>query len=779
MRSEGIYCQDNIIDDGILHRFANQGKGDKGCWYVFFGKAGAFGDWSQGINEKWSSSQERLSDVDRQQIRDQIAKSKKILEKELGDRQLNVAKQAQNWWDRLNQTGFSPYLDRKQVRPYGIRYGKEAIAIPLYNIEGKLWSLQTIYPNGDKKFLSGGRKKGCFYPIGDIKGSEEIYVCEGFATGASIYQATEVPTVVAFDAGNLEPVISAIKQKYPDKKITIGADNDQWKEKNVGLESANQAALKHGCQVILPHFTKASEANRKPTDFNDLHCLEGVEEVKRQLSLNSSDNIWPDPQPIKEELLPVKSLPPEIIPEPLRDYCVDIAHRMQCPIDYVAIGLLTMISSVIGTGCAVRPKQKDNWQIVPNLWGVIVGNPSVLKSPSLNEALKPLARLENQAHEKYQTEYKNYLADVELYKTEKDGLISGIKKSAKSGSGKPDNLTKQYNELKEPEEPCEKRFRTNNATVEKMGELLAKNPRGLLLFHDELAGLLASWNKEGHETDRAFYLQAWNGSGHYFTDRISRGTIRIDNVCISILGGIQPTVLRKYLYSLLNGFANDGLFQRFQLLAYPDPVKNWKLVDQLPNKEAMEQVFQIVESIAIMDFIANGAHQDTNEAIPYFRFSDAAQKIFYEWLEDLESKVRQKEEEQVIIEHLTKYRKLMPSLALIFHIVGIASGNMSSLIEPDTIKQAAAWCDYLESHMRRVYGLVLGGNSHLASILATKIKKNILHTPFNLRDVYRKGWSSLKTRDEAEMACEELAQLGWLKEADGCYAINPKVWEKK
>lgn len=775
----GIICKDPIVGDGILYRFANKGSGDKDCWYIFYGSAGAFGDWSQGINEKWSMKQDHLSDWERKQVREQRSKAKKAADEEIARRHQEVAIHTKGLWERLKQSGSSHYLDRKQVPPYGIRYGKEAIAIPLHDIEGKIWSLQTIDHDGNKRFLKGGRKKGCFFSMGTLQNSEMFYICEGYSTGASIHQATGMPVIVAFDASNLEPVVLAIRTKWPNKSITICADNDQWKDKNVGLESAQTVAIKHNCKILYPIFEQVKIRSEKPTDFNDLHCLGGIDMLKEQLEGGKSEEIWPDPQSIKEELLPIKSLPPEIIPLPLREYCVDIAHRMQCPIDYVVIGLLTMISSVIGSGCAIRPKQRDNWQIIPNLWGMIVGNPSVLKSPALNEVLKSLARLESQAYEKYQAEYKNYLSDIELNKIKKSGIMSGIKKSVKSGAGQQNDLEKQLHELTEKEEPCEKRFRTNNATIEKMGELLAKNPRGLLLFHDELAGLLASWSKEGHETDRAFYLQAWNGSDHYSTDRIGRGTIRIGNVCISILGGIQPTVLRKYLDRTLNTLGNDGLFQRFQLLVYPDPVKDWQLIDQRPKKEAADQVFQIVEFISTMDFVANGANQDASETIPYFRFTDDAQQIFYEWLEDLERKLSQDDDESLIIEHLAKYRKLMPALSLIFHLVGIASGNVSKLIECDTIKKAAAWCDYLESHMRRIYGLVLGGNSHLAKILATKIKKQLLQTPFSLRDVYRKGWSSLRTRDEAEMACEELMRLGWLREVDGGYSINPKIWEKK
>ena len=113
--------------------------------------------------------------------------------------------------------------------------------------------------------------------------------------------------------------------------------------------------------------------------------------------------------------------------------------------------------------------------------------------------------------------------------------------------------------------------------------MLRDNPFGLLIMRDELAGLLASWEKEGREGDRAFYLEAWNGSSSFDTDRIGRGSIRIPNLCASIFGGIQPDKLTMYLEQAANSLANDGMLQRFQLLVYPDPVP-WRYVDQFPNK---------------------------------------------------------------------------------------------------------------------------------------------------------------------------------------------------
>ena len=108
-------------------------------------------------------------------------------------------------------------------------------------------------------------------------------MAEGFATAVTIHKATNCPVVVCFDAGNVEHVLGNLKTKYPNKDFIIAADNDMWKENNVGKEKAEIAAIKYDAKVILPSF-KYGHKDHLPTDFNDLEKLSGINEVKRQIS---------------------------------------------------------------------------------------------------------------------------------------------------------------------------------------------------------------------------------------------------------------------------------------------------------------------------------------------------------------------------------------------------------------------------------------------------------------------------------------------------------------
>ncbi len=723
---------------------------------------------------------------------------------EMQRKQEEAAILANHLWQEASQEGHSNYLKQKQVLSYGLRFSADRygrfLVIPLYDTQGKLWNVQKIYdpqpdPSNHKWFLTGGRKKGCFYVLGHPLRQESVgnpyLICEGYATGASLHAATGLSVVVAFDANNLDPVLASLQEALPSLEVMIAADNDQWHAKGVnkGLEEAQKAASVFGCSVIYPTF-KAEHHVLKPTDFNDLHCLEGLEAVQNQVKLARHKDVWHNPQTIHHDLLPVEPLPLAMVPESLKLWLQDISYRMQCPLEQAAIPALVMIGSVIGAGCSIRPKRHDSWMIVPNLWGGIIGPPSSLKSPALAETLSPLVHLEKEAREEFQAEQENYLRTLEAYKIMKDAKVSQIKSGLKSSQGSLsyDIIAGEMNQLEIPEEPSCRRFKTNDTTIEKMTELLEQNPRGLMLFRDELMGLLTMWDRQGREADRAFYLEAWNGYGSHTTDRIERGTTHCDHMCVSIMGGTQPTKILRYLQKAIRGIDNDGLVQRFQLFVYPDDHKNWKLVDHYPDQAAKQKVFQIVKTISEMDFIHQGAYQEEEKGIPYYRFSQEAQELFYEWLTELETVKLRGSEDPILVEHLAKYRKLMPALALIFHVIEVANGTADGDVSLEAAQKAAAWCDFLELHAKRIYGMARNITLSAAAILFKNLKQHKLENGFTVRDVYRKEWSLLSDKEVAQDACDELVHLGWLKEivtetAVGqkgkvTYKINPKIGAK-
>ncbi len=175
------------------------------------------------------------------------------------------------------------YLAKKNIFSHGLMEYKGTIVIPAYDANGTLWTLQFIDTEGKKRFLSGGKKKGCFFPIGSLDNAERVFICEGYATGATVYETMNEPVVVAFDSGNLKPVAQALREKYSNIKIVFCADNDCYHENgiNPGLEKAREAAQSVGAEVVFPEF---KDTSIHPTDFNDLLILEGKEAVKERIN---------------------------------------------------------------------------------------------------------------------------------------------------------------------------------------------------------------------------------------------------------------------------------------------------------------------------------------------------------------------------------------------------------------------------------------------------------------------------------------------------------------
>ncbi len=339
--------------------------------------------------------------------------------------------------------------------------------------------------------------------------------------------------------------------------------------------------------------------------------------------------------------------------------------------------------------------------------------------------------------------------------------------------------------------PLLRRYLTNNSTVEKLGELLRENPAGILVVRDEVVGLIASWDKAGREGDRQFFLEAWNGTGSFDTDRIGRGTIRIPNHCVTIFGGMQPDKLTDYLEQASDALGNDGLLQRFQLLVYPDPVP-WEWRDRVPNADARLRVDRIFEKLAAFAVGASPARPGIK--FPYFSFNDAAQDFYIAWTTGFHKRI-QAESNPLIRQHLEKYDKLFPALALIFHMIGMALDSSQTEISEACAKRAAAWCEFLELHARRCYELLADGGLRSAQALAKKLKEpelpqSLNPLDFTARDLRRLRWRYLSDEGAVEAALDWLENKGWLSrrtipsgERGGRpterFTINPKVRGKE
>jgi hypothetical protein len=311
---------------------------------------------------------------------------------------------------------------------------------------------------------------------------------------------------------------------------------------------------------------------------------------------NSESCEWETANSLRLPLKPVPSLPIEIIPIPYKGWIADISHRMQTPPDFATVTAFVVTSSIVGAGCAIHPKQKDDWKVIPNVWGGCVGRPSVvLKTPSMQEPMRMLDKLQSEAGKKYEADKKHFDFENEVYQAAKKSIRAELDKAVKGNfdNQKVGNLRREFMELEEIQEPTRRLYKTNETSVQSMTVLQKENPRGILVFRDELVGLLTRWDREDMQDERAYFLEGWNGNGSYTDKKIGRGLVEAENICISVLGGIQPDKLNRYIPQTLNG-NNDGLLQRLQLAVYPDEPKNWQLIDCYPNTTEKNRVFAIM-----------------------------------------------------------------------------------------------------------------------------------------------------------------------------------------
>ena len=493
--------------------------------------------------------------------------------------------------------------------------------------------------------------------------------------------------------------------------------------------------------------------------------------------------IWQTPKDIKTDLPDAPEFKANLLlPETLADFVLDESDRMPCAPDFIAAFLIVSLGSVIGTSCSLKPKVRDDWIVTPNLFGGVVGDPSTKKSPALGTVTRFLDRLEAKESEKLEDARKIFVAEMAAYEAH-EAAIKGRMKSAaqkKGNNGQMNVAIMDLQDLQAPEVLLERRFKSNDSTVEKLGDLLVHNPHGMLVCRDELTGLLASWEKEGHEGDRALYLEGWNGTGSFNIDRVKRGSLRVKNLCLSIFGGIQPELLERYLADISTSMDNDGRIQRFQVLVYPNHVP-WEWRDRYPVKGAREAVRDLFDRLAVLDPLQCGAEPPNDFVkLPHFSFDDEAQRVFIEWSTELHNEYIANEQNPMMQQHFGKFEKLFCSIALILHLV---EGSIGPVNETSALR-AASWCAYLAGHARRIYGLVEGTKVTAAKLISRKLAENKLEDGFTIRDLVRKQWSGLKQSIQAEAAMAILEEMGHVQSLDDLdkvgrptvrFYVNPQI----
>jgi putative DNA primase/helicase len=680
----------------------------------------------------------------------------------------------------LHQTVRMEPKDFKQRRPYGSNEW-------IWNIKGVRLVLYRL-----PKLLSGK--------------ADTVYICEGEKDVLALEGLGLLATCNPMGAGKWRDEYA---ETLRGRRVVVITDNDPPTDDNGNPHHRGQqhaatvaeSLLRHDCEVRIIEPPRGKDASDWLAQGGTLEEIDAL--VHEQAPLTSealgawtkrwlgppagaTANViaaeWSPPLSLQSELPAVQPFCEDLLPTSFRSLVRDVSERMQVPMDYPAVVLLLCLAGIVSRRAIIQPKANDTgWIVVPNLWGGIIAPPGFMKSPVIEAATRPLKQIQNKWRGDHDEALRCHADAKEEFELRHSAWKELYKASSKSGKPTPEKPTDK------PIEPILRRLIVNDATFEALHQTMSENPAGILVIRDELTGWWSTLDRTGREGERAFCLQAWNGDTGHTIDRIGRGTVHVDACCMSMLGGIQPGRLRSYLADALrDGPSNDGLIQRFQVMVWPDTGLKWKYVDRPPDAATEERVTRIFQSLVELD----------PENPLRFRFDADAQQLFIEWMTDLEAKLRGSELHPALVSHLSKYRKLMPALALLFELADrVAAGAellkcSDLLVSLEHAKQAAAFCDYLESHARRIYSCVTTPQMRAAQELAEKIKTRKVGADgfFSCRDVYLKGWSGLDSPEAVRLAIQVLEDACWIRQLSADvgptggrpslrYQVNPKVWE--
>ena len=321
------------ILDGTIQRFQRGGSSLSGWFYgktlEIGGKTVVFAivaDYRTGERHEFQGGLGELTDEERNQWEGELLQGRAMENMERQKEADHTAAHCQKLFAGALVAGRTPYMQRKKLPHLGparINPNRPSeLWVPIYDLlTGEMRSIQRIEADGGKYMWPGGQKAGCGCILGEVPTTDYkgvIYVAEGYSTAASIFLAQGTPVCMAVDAGNLERVGSNLRLKFPEARLVFCADDDRWpsgdtpRTSNPGVEAAERASETSEGRVVIPRFTEGS-LKSKPTDFNDLHCLEGIERVQEQLNEDSGsgdkkEKAGPKEEPKKEKRVAKKGV---------------------------------------------------------------------------------------------------------------------------------------------------------------------------------------------------------------------------------------------------------------------------------------------------------------------------------------------------------------------------------------------------------------------------------------------------------------------------------------
>ena len=442
-------------------------------------------------------------------------------------------------------------------------------------------------------------------------------------------------------------------------------------------------------------------------------------------------------------------LPKGLLPAVIYDFAVNNGEQMGADPAGLAVAALVTCAAAIPDTVKIKVKKHADWTESARLWGALIGPPSAKKSPIISAATSPLCTLDVEMMRAWQARVAKYDA---LPPDEKRGKTR----------------------------PKQTRLRIEDATVEAAQQVLEGSPWGVLLLQDELSGFFGAMDKynggKGAQADRAFWLRSFNG-GQFALNRVGRGAAIIDNLSISMLGGIQPEPLRK----VAGDSVDDGLLQRL----FPVMLRSATVGRDEPMPPVNEEYKTLIENLRNLTppgFCGAGV-LEFDEGAQAVRRDLEAQHLELQSLETINGK---------LASHIGKYDGLFARLCVVFHCVDhfdaatfldLTAEELNDLPATVTESTAQRVADFLHrfllAHALAFYSGVLGlSDDHdrltaiAGYILANKVEK------ITNRDVQRSVRNMRGLKEfEIRPLLEQLSALGWLDRIEPPRPSAPPHWQ--
>jgi hypothetical protein len=397
--------------------------------------------------------------------------------------------------------------------------------------------------------------------------------------------------------------------------------------------------------------------------------------------------------------LPVEKFDFTLLPSSLHKWGKDIQHRLQCPADYVGVAVMISLAAAVGNKVMIQPKANDHsWKVVPNLWGLLIGSPSSMKSPAMDSSLKHISKME--------------------------GVLRQVEVETSNGISS-------------------KRIMVRDTTIEQLQVIQSENPTGILYVQDEISALFRKFDQPSNN-DRQYLLEAFNGNSSYSVDRVSRDRVFIEKNTLSLIGTIQPDVLQDIFMS--KGSSNDGFMQRLQLAVWPDTAKQ-EYIDKPPNEDADRIAWTIFTEL-----------YDIEGKV--LRFCPKAQEVFTNWFKDsmrIIDELNKGEAQHSLVNHITKYRKMVPAIAL---LIELAEDPDANEVVEESIVKAIRWANYLITHAKRIYGIQDKDTLIAQSIIEKRDK--LVKQSFSPSEIVQKSWSGLHNTEDVKRGISVLVKHNYL-----------------